>query len=159
MMYSMPSEISHRQLDLDTRLLPPPLVSVYLRRENETNLVDYTAFVAMAHERDVRYLERVRKTLSSLLSSHSGRWSGWYVYTVIKRSEITGPLCLDPFIIRQSVKIGFRMLPTRKQLDEAIFHGRKAELLDEYKTFIKTITQIYDTIEASYAERKYLQLP
>ena len=51
------------------------------------------------------------------------------------------------------------MLPTRKQLDEAIFHGRKAELLDEYKTFIKTIKQIYDTIEASYAERKYLQLP
>jgi hypothetical protein len=51
------------------------------------------------------------------------------------------------------------MLPTRKQLDEAIFHGRKAELLDEYKAFIKTIKHIYDTIEAYYAERRYLQLP
>lgn len=78
---------------------------------------------------------------------------------MINRFQVTENLCLDGFFIRQSVKIGFRMLPTRKQLDEAIFHGRKAELLDEYKTFIKTIKQIYDTIEASYAERKYLQLP
>jgi hypothetical protein len=51
------------------------------------------------------------------------------------------------------------MLPTRKQLDDVIFHGHRAELIDQYNTFIRTIKQIYDTIEAYYADMKYLQLP
>jgi hypothetical protein len=66
---------------------------------------------------------------------------------------------LDGFFIRKSVKLGFRVLPSRKQLDDAIFHGRKSELFDQYQKFIKTIKQIYDTIEAFYTEKKYLQLP
>jgi hypothetical protein len=32
-------------------------------------------------------------------------------------------------------------------------------MIDQYKTFIKTIKQIYDIIEAYYAEKQYLQLP
>ncbi|CAF1231920.1 unnamed protein product [Rotaria sordida] len=63
------------------------------------------------------------------------------------------------FLIRKSVKIGFRILPSRLQIDEAIFHGHKTELLEQYKTFIKIIQQIYDTIQTFYTEKKYLQLP
>ncbi|CAF3222581.1 unnamed protein product, partial [Rotaria sp. Silwood2] len=63
------------------------------------------------------------------------------------------------FLIRQSVKLGFLMLPSRRQLDEVIFHGHKTELFEQYKTFIKIIKQIYDTIQSFYAEKKYLQLP
>lgn len=44
-------------------------------------------------------------------------------------------------------------------MDDVIFHGHKPELLDQYKIFIKTINQIYDSIEGFYAEKKYLQLP
>jgi hypothetical protein len=75
------------------------------------------------------------------------------------KENITYEFFLDGFLIRQSAKLGFRVLPTRRQLDEVIFHGRKAELYDQYKTFIKTIKQIYDTVERYYAEMKYLQLP
>ncbi|CAF5041142.1 unnamed protein product, partial [Rotaria sp. Silwood1] len=63
------------------------------------------------------------------------------------------------FFIRQSVKVGFRMLPSRRQLDEIIFHGHKTELFEQYKTFIKIIQQIYDIIQTFYEEKKYLQLP
>ncbi|CAF3109295.1 unnamed protein product [Rotaria socialis] len=63
------------------------------------------------------------------------------------------------FLVRQSVKMGFLLLPSRRQLDDIIFHGHKAELLDQYKTFIKIIQQIFDTIETLYAENNYLQLP
>lgn len=57
------------------------------------------------------------------------------------------------------MKVGFRVLPSRKQLDEILFHGQRSEMIDQYKIFIQTIKQIYDTIEAYYAEKKYLQLP
>lgn len=63
------------------------------------------------------------------------------------------------FLIRTTVKVGFRALPSRKQLDEILFHGEKSEMISQYKIFIKTIRQIYDTIEAFYAEKNYLQLP
>ncbi|CAM4826268.1 unnamed protein product [Rotaria magnacalcarata] len=63
------------------------------------------------------------------------------------------------FLVRQSVKMGFLLLPSRRQLDDIIFHGHKSELLDQYKTFIKIIKQIYDAIETLYAENNYLQLP
>ncbi|CAF0725626.1 unnamed protein product [Rotaria sordida] len=63
------------------------------------------------------------------------------------------------FFIRTTVKVGFHALPSRKQLDEVIFHGHKSDMMDQYKIFIKTIKQIYDTIEAYYAEKNYLQLP
>jgi hypothetical protein len=63
------------------------------------------------------------------------------------------------FFIRTAVKVGFRVLPSRKQLDEVLFHGHKSDMIDQYKTFIKTIKQIYDIIEAYYAEKQYLQLP
>jgi len=66
---------------------------------------------------------------------------------------------LDGFFVRKSVKIGLRVLPSRRQFDDVIFRGRKAELSDQYKSFIKTIKQIYDIVEAYYAEKKYLQLP
>lgn len=66
---------------------------------------------------------------------------------------------LDGFLIRTTVKVGFRALPSRKQLDEILFHGHKSDVIDQYKTFIKTIKQIYDTVEAFYAEKQYLQLP
>jgi len=57
------------------------------------------------------------------------------------------------------VQVGFRILPSRKKLDDVIFLGRKSELLDQYSIFIKTIQKIYDTINAYYAEKNYLQLP
>ncbi|UJR13425.1 hypothetical protein I4U23_000440 [Adineta vaga] len=63
------------------------------------------------------------------------------------------------FLIRNSVKVGFRILPSRKQLDEVIFHGHKNDLLQQYNRFIETIKQIYDIIEEYYDEKKYLQLP
>ncbi|CAF0777388.1 unnamed protein product [Rotaria sp. Silwood1] len=63
------------------------------------------------------------------------------------------------FFVRTTVKVGFHALPSRKQLDEVLFHGHKLDMMDQYKTFIKTIKQIYDTIEAYYTEKNYLQLP
>ncbi|UJR33920.1 hypothetical protein I4U23_021339 [Adineta vaga] len=63
------------------------------------------------------------------------------------------------FLIRTTVKVGFRALPSRKQLDDILFHGHKSDILDEYKTFIETLKQIYDIIEAYYKEKQYLQLP
>ncbi|CAF0983200.1 unnamed protein product [Adineta steineri] len=63
------------------------------------------------------------------------------------------------FMVRGTVKVGFHMLPSRKELDDAIFHGHKTELLEQYMTFVKIIKQIYDTVEAYYAEKNYLQLP
>lgn len=66
---------------------------------------------------------------------------------------------LDGLLIRTTVKVGFRVLPSRKQLDEILFHGQKSEMIDQYKNFIQTIKQIYDTVEVYYAEKKYLQLP
>jgi hypothetical protein len=66
---------------------------------------------------------------------------------------------LDGFIIRTTVKVGFRVLPSRKQLDEILFHGQKSDMIDQYITFIKTIKQIYDIIDAFYTEKSYLQLP
>ena len=66
---------------------------------------------------------------------------------------------LDGLLIRTTVKVGFRVLPSRKQLDEILFHGQKSEMIDQYKNFIQTIKQIYDTVEGYYAEKKYLQLP
>ncbi|CAF0782992.1 unnamed protein product [Adineta steineri] len=63
------------------------------------------------------------------------------------------------FLIRTTVKVGFRALPSRKQLDEILFHGQKSNMIEQYKTFIKTIKQIYDIIDEYYAEKKYLQLP
>ncbi|CAF2334223.1 unnamed protein product [Rotaria sp. Silwood2] len=63
------------------------------------------------------------------------------------------------FFVRTTVKVGFHALPSRKQLDEAIFHGHKSDIMDQYKTFIKTIKQIYDIVDGYYAEKKYLQLP
>jgi hypothetical protein len=68
-------------------------------------------------------------------------------------------LFLDGFLIRTTVKVGFRALPSRKQLDESLFHGHKSEMIEQYNIFIKTIKQIYDIIEAYYAENNYLQLP
>ncbi|CAF3890983.1 unnamed protein product [Rotaria magnacalcarata] len=75
------------------------------------------------------------------------------------RSLIDRPLSENSFLVRQSVKMGFLLLPSRRQLDDIIFHGHKSELLDQYKTFIKIIKQIYDAIETLYAENNYLQLP
>jgi hypothetical protein len=66
---------------------------------------------------------------------------------------------LDGFIIRTTVKVGFRVLPSRKQLDEILFHGRKSDMIDQYQIFIKTIKQIYDVVQAYYTEKNYLQLP
>ena len=66
---------------------------------------------------------------------------------------------LDGFLIRNSVRVGFRILPSRKQLDDVIFHGHKSDLLSQYDHFIQTIKQIYDVVEGYYAEKKYLQLP
>ncbi|CAF1137717.1 unnamed protein product [Adineta ricciae] len=63
------------------------------------------------------------------------------------------------FLIRTTVKVGFRVLPSRKQLDDILFEGHKTDILEQYKTFIKTIKQIYDIVQAYYAEKKYLQLP
>ncbi|CAF2999877.1 unnamed protein product [Rotaria socialis] len=63
------------------------------------------------------------------------------------------------FLIRTTVKVGFHALPSRKQLEEVIFHGHKSEMIEQYKIFIKTIKQIYDSIEIYYAEKNYLQLP
>jgi hypothetical protein len=63
------------------------------------------------------------------------------------------------FLIRTTVKVGFRALPTRKSLDEILFHGHKSDMIDQYKIFIKTIKQIYDIIERYYSEKNYLQLP
>jgi len=63
------------------------------------------------------------------------------------------------FIIRTTVKVGFRVLPSRKQLDEILFHGRKSDMIDQYQIFIKTIKQIYDVVQAYYTEKNYLQLP
>jgi len=89
-------------------------------------------------------------------------------YTIIVRSSIfflssiSCVFCfvyLDGFFIRTTVKVGFRALPSRKQLDEILFHGEKAEMLNQYEVFIKTIRQIYDTIQDYYAEKNYLQLP
>ena len=57
------------------------------------------------------------------------------------------------------MKVGFRALPSRKHLDELLFHGHKSDMYDQYKIFIQTIKQIYDTVEAYYTENKYLQLP
>lgn len=73
--------------------------------------------------------------------------------------EIFGFIDLDPFLIRQSARLGFRILPSRRQLDDVIFHGRKTESLEQYTTFIKIIKQIYDIVESYYNEMKYLQLP
>ena len=66
---------------------------------------------------------------------------------------------LDGFFVRQSVKLGFHVLPTRQKLDEIIYRGRKSESIDQYNTFMATIKHIYDSVEAYYAEKKYLQLP
>ncbi|CAF1514328.1 unnamed protein product [Adineta ricciae] len=63
------------------------------------------------------------------------------------------------FLVRNSVRVGFRILPSRKQLDDVIFHGHKSDLLSQYDHFIQTIKQIYDIVERYYAEKKYLQLP
>ncbi len=57
------------------------------------------------------------------------------------------------------MKVGFHALPSRKQLDEALFHGHKDDMIDQYKTFVQTIKQIYDIIELYYAKKNYLQLP
>jgi hypothetical protein len=81
-----------------------------------------------------------------------------FIYLLDKKQKKTF-FYLDTFLVRKSVKIGFHVLPSRKQLDDVIFHGRKAELSDEYQKFIRTIKQIYDICEACYAEKKYLQLP
>ena len=51
------------------------------------------------------------------------------------------------------------MLPSRRQLDDVIFHGRKSESVDQYNTFIKIIKQIYETIQGYYSDMEYLQLP
>ncbi|CAF3865811.1 unnamed protein product [Rotaria sordida] len=80
-------------------------------------------------------------------------------HTIKYKTNIHNRTILDAFLIRKSVKIGFRILPSRLQIDEAIFHGHKTELLEQYKTFIKIIQQIYDTIQTFYTEKKYLQLP
>lgn len=64
----------------------------------------------------------------------------------------------DGFLIRTTVRVGFRVLPSRKQLDEILFRGERSQMIDQYKTFIQTIKQIYDTVEAYYTEKKYLQL-
>ena len=66
---------------------------------------------------------------------------------------------LDGFLIRATVKVGFRALPSRKHLDETLFHGHKSDIVDQYRTFIMTIKQIYDIIQAYYVEKNYLQLP
>lgn len=63
------------------------------------------------------------------------------------------------FLIRKSVKIGFRVLPSRQQLDDIIFHGRKEELKTQYQTFMQTIQQIYDIIQNFYTEKHLLTLP
>jgi len=63
------------------------------------------------------------------------------------------------FLIRTTVRVGFRALPSRKHLDELLFHGHKSDMYDQYKIFIQTIKQIYDTVETYYTENKYLQLP
>lgn len=67
--------------------------------------------------------------------------------------------CSDGFLIRTTVRVGFRALPSRKQLEETLFHGHKSDTIEQYHTFIATIKQIYDTIENFYAEKNYLQLP
>jgi hypothetical protein len=66
---------------------------------------------------------------------------------------------LDGFLIRTTVKVGFRALPSRKQLDETLFRGHKSEMLEQYRSFVITIKQIYDTIQAYYTEKNYLELP
>lgn len=67
--------------------------------------------------------------------------------------------CSDGFLIRTTVRVGFRALPSRKQLEEILFHGHKTDTIEQYHTFIATIKQIYDTIDNFYAEKNYLQLP
>ena len=74
-------------------------------------------------------------------------------------TKYTCTFSLDNFLIRTTVKVGFRALPTREQLDKILFHDDKLGVIDQYKTFIKTIKQIYDTIQVYYAEKNYLQLP
>lgn len=75
------------------------------------------------------------------------------------RNESSFDATLDGFLIRATVKVGFRVLPSRKHLDETLFHGHKSDMVDQYRTFITTIKQIYDTIQAYYVEKNYLQLP
>lgn len=58
------------------------------------------------------------------------------------------------------MKIGFRMLPTRRQLDEIIYQRKKStELVAEYETFLLTLDQIYQIIQRFYQEENLLQLP
>ena len=58
------------------------------------------------------------------------------------------------------MKIGFRMLPSRRQLDEIIYHRKKsAALVAEYQTFLRTLEQIYQIIERFYHEANLLRLP
>jgi len=57
------------------------------------------------------------------------------------------------------VKIGFYTLPSRQQMDDIIFHGQKQELTEKYEIFMRTIQQIYDTVQAFYTDKHLLTLP
>ncbi len=80
-------------------------------------------------------------------------------FILIKYFNYLNILSLDGFFIRTTVKLGFRALPSRKQLDEILFHGDRLNMIDQYKIFVQTIKQIYDIIEEYYTEKNYLQLP
>lgn len=57
------------------------------------------------------------------------------------------------------MKIGFYTLPSRQQMDDIIFHGQKQELTEKYEIFMRTIQQIYDTVQAFYTDKHLLTLP
>ena len=81
------------------------------------------------------------------------------VVLVVRFCRVAFSVHLDGFFIRQSVSVGFRLLPSREQLDVQIFQGRREEVLPQYRSFIDILQRIYEIIDGVYTAKNYLQLP